>query len=144
MVPLISVPSEFSGRVLVAKLGSAGILAELRGVSRVYPALIGDPQVWVEAEELADARELITTDTDDVLAADAPDGADGPGPDWPGRWGASEAWTGVDGAQDRGAAPWRPMRVLLMVVSAVLLASVAIGPRACSPPRTVTSSVAHP
>lgn len=68
MVPLAAVPSEFAGRVLVAKLGSAGIVAEVRGVSRIYPSLLGQPHVWVEADELADARELITTDVDDVLA----------------------------------------------------------------------------
>jgi hypothetical protein len=60
----------------VAKLGSAGIVAELRGVSRIYPSLLGEPHVWVEADELADARELITTDVDDVLAA-APEVATG-------------------------------------------------------------------
>jgi hypothetical protein len=72
MVPLAAVPSEFAGRVLVAKLGSAGILAEVRGVSPVYPSLLGEPSVWVEAAELADARELITTDVDDELPAGSP------------------------------------------------------------------------
>ena len=72
MVPLAAVPSEFAGRVLVAKLGSAGIIAEVRGVSRIYPSLLGEPHVWVEAAEFSDARELITTDVDDVLPA-APD-----------------------------------------------------------------------
>ena len=58
MVPLVPVPSEFAGRVLVAKLGSAGILAELRGVSRIYPTLNDAAVVWVEATEFADARPL--------------------------------------------------------------------------------------
>jgi hypothetical protein len=73
MVPLTAVPSEFAGRVIVAKLGSAGILAELRGVSRIYPSVLGEPHVWVEASEFADARELITTDVEDGLDIDEAD-----------------------------------------------------------------------
>ncbi len=67
MVPLTSVPSEFAGRVLVAKLGSAGIIAEVRGVSRVYPTLLDAPHVWVEAPLMAEARELIAADLDDAF-----------------------------------------------------------------------------
>ena len=74
MVPLAPVPSEFAGRVLVAKLGSAGIIAEVRGVSRVYPVVLGTPTVWVEAGEWSEARELITVDLDDALPADPDDG----------------------------------------------------------------------
>jgi hypothetical protein len=77
MVPLTAVGTEFAGRVLVAKLGSAGILAELRGISGVYPTVFDRPEVWVEAAEEADARELIRADTDDVLDA-APDALDAP------------------------------------------------------------------
>src|ERR1700722_12111099 len=74
MVPLTHAPSEFAGRVLVAKLGSAGIIAELRGVSRVYPGMFGTPEVWGEAEELSEARgqpkpgALSTPDRDDAFA----------------------------------------------------------------------------
>ncbi|MHB8466688.1 MAG: hypothetical protein ACYDH6_02450 [Acidimicrobiales bacterium] len=71
MVPLIVVPDEFAGRVLVAKLGSAGILAEVRGVNHIYPSVLSQPEVWVEAGEFSDARELISTDVDDVLGAPA-------------------------------------------------------------------------
>ncbi|GAC1312725.1 MAG: hypothetical protein NVSMB12_03250 [Acidimicrobiales bacterium] len=109
MVPLAPVPSEFAGRVLVAKLGSAGIIAELRGVSRVYPTVFDNPEVWVEAGELADARELITADLDDELAADPPD-----------------ARRPIVGARS-------PVRAVLVAVALVLLAALSIGPRACAP-----------
>ena len=82
MVPLTAVPSEFAGRVIVAKLGSAGILAELRGVSLVYPTLLDEPHVWVEADEFAEARELIIADVDTVLPVDSWDETE----EQPSRW----------------------------------------------------------
>ncbi len=112
MVPLTSVPSEFAGRVLVAKLGSAGIIAEVRGTSLVYPEVLGTPEVWVEAAELFEARELINADLDDEFAA-APDDRRPAGP-LPGP----------------GGHPWRPV---LVAVALVLLASFAVGVRSCSP-----------
>jgi hypothetical protein len=106
MVPLTPVPSEFAGRVLVAKLGSAGILAELRGISQVYPAMFGRPEVWVEADVESEARELITAETDDVL--DAPP----------------------------GTAPRSPLsgtaRVVLAAIVLVLIVGVTLGGRGCS------------
>ncbi len=114
MVPRTPVPSEFAGRVLVAKLGSAGIIAEVRGVSRVYPTVLGSPEVWVEAAELSEARELISTEVDDALEAAPP-----PRP-------------GVDRAR---------LRPLLVLVALVLLASFAVGIRSCGP--TTTPSSAH-
>jgi hypothetical protein len=121
MVPLVPVPSEFAGRVIVAKLGSAGILAELRGVSQIYPTLVDTPMVWVEATELADARELVETDTDDVLAPEA---------------GPTEAQTrpGLAGPAAR------PLRAILVVIALVLLASLAWGTRSCSPSSQPTSA----
>ena len=106
MVPLTSVPTEFAGRVLVAKLGSAGILAELRGISGVYPAMFGRPEVWVEATEEADARELITADTDDVL-----DGEPNPA-----------ARTPLSGSA----------RLVLAAVALALIVGVSIGGRGCA------------
>jgi hypothetical protein len=118
MVPLVPVPSEFAGRVLVAKLGSAGILAELRGVSRLYPTLADAPIVWVEAAEFADARELVQADTDDELPVEADPG--------------------------RGAAASRrvpgPLRSVLVIIALVVLASLAWGTRSCSPSSQPTSS----
>jgi hypothetical protein len=110
MVPLTPVPTEFAGRVLVAKLGSAGILAEVRGASQVYPSMFGRPEVWVEAEEEAEARELITTDTDDALAADP---------------GAEPTHRAVLGG---------PARLVLAVVAVVLFLGVTLGGRSCSAP----------
>jgi hypothetical protein len=69
MVFLTRAQTEFHARVLVAKLGSAGILSEVHGLCSPYPTL-ADAEVWVEAEEFADASELLSVDLDDVLAAD--------------------------------------------------------------------------
>jgi hypothetical protein len=107
MVPLTPVPTEFAGRVLVAKLGSAGILAELRGISQVYPSMFGRPEVWVEAEEEAEARELITADTDDALPPD-------PGDDQVSR--------GLLGG---------PARLVLALIALVLLVGLTLGGRSC-------------
>jgi len=115
MVPLTHAPSEFAGRVLVAKLGSAGIIAELRGVSRVYPGMFGTPEVWVEAQELSEARELITADLDDAFAP-------------------TPASAGPDRTDAR-----HTLRPLLVVVALLVLASFAVGIHSCgtsSPPHT--------
>jgi len=123
MVPLVAVRSEFAGRVLVAKLGSAGIIAELRGVSRVYPTVLDAPEVWVEATELSDARALITADTDDELAA-------GPAP---------------PGAPPLTPAPHRrgPVRPVVAAVALALLLAISFGSRACTPLGGTTSAHAH-
>jgi len=119
MVPLTHAPSEFAGRVLVAKLGSAGIIAELRGVSRVYPGMFGTPEVWVEAEELSEARELIAADVDDPFPAQ-PTGADPPR--------ADARYT---------------LRPLLVVVALLVLASFAVGIHSCGPSSPPTTTHAQ-
>jgi hypothetical protein len=119
MVPLTAVPTEFAGRVLVAKLGSAGILAELRGVSSIYPTVFDRPEVWVEADEEPEARELIRADTDDVLDAH-------PGPS--------------GGAPPRSlVAGWG--RLALAAVAVVLVVGVTLGGRGCS--ATTTQGTSH-
>ena len=118
MVPLTAVPTEFAGRVLVAKLGSAGIIAEVRGISGVYPSVFDRPEVWVEANEEADARELITANTDDAFDAETP--VAGPP--------ARPLFTG-----------WA--RVLLAAVAVVLVVGVAMGGRGCS--STTPQSTTH-
>jgi hypothetical protein len=121
MVPLTPVPTEFAGRVLVAKLGSAGILAELRGVSGVYPTVFDRPEVWVEADEEADARELIRADTDDALEVD-------------------DRFDASDGRPGRSLlAAWA--RPLLAAVALVLVVGVTLGGRGCS--ATTTQSTSH-
>ena len=119
MVPLTPVPTEFAGRVLVAKLGSAGILAEVRGISQVYPSMFGRPEVWVEAEEEAEARELITADTDDVLPVE-------PG-------GESTGRTLLGG----------PARLVLALVALVLLVGLTMGGRGCGVTRSQSTSHSH-
>ncbi|HEY2427440.1 MAG TPA: hypothetical protein VGI06_00815 [Acidimicrobiales bacterium] len=121
MVPLVQVPSEFAGRVLVAKLGSAGIIAELRGVSRVYPTMFGTPVVWVEEGAAGEARELVTADTDDVLSAD-PD--DSPRPSVAGPVTAFH----------------HPLRPVIVAIALVLLASFAVGTRSCSASAVTTTA----
>jgi hypothetical protein len=103
MVPLAETQGEFQARVIVAKLGSAGILAEVRGASSVYPSLTA--QVWVEATNYADARELVATDTDDVFAV-AP-----------------------DDVAPAGASRWVLLRPVLMVVALVVLGALFLSMR---------------
>ena len=131
MVPLTAVSSEFAGRVLVAKLGSAGILAELRGVSRVYPSLLGEPHVWVEAEELSEARELITTDLEDAFDL-SHDPSHDPSHD------AAYDTTPFDPADraypgDSGQRVLPPkLRPALVAIALLLLVSFGYGARSCS------------
>ncbi len=133
MVPLVRVSSEFAGRVLVAKLGSAGIIAELRGVSRVYPALLGDPEVWVESTELGEAHELITAFPDDELAGELPD-SDGTDAATADRGAARRGLGGHDDALGAGSSgPRSIVKPLIVAVAVVVLASLSIGPRACAP-----------
>ncbi len=62
MVHLLSVHNAFHARVIAARLGSDGILTELRGpVGGPYP-LPGEVAVLVEEEALATARELLLAD----------------------------------------------------------------------------------
>ncbi len=62
MVHLLSVNDAFHARVIAARLGSDGILTELRGpVGGPYP-LPGEVKVYVEADALLTARELLLAD----------------------------------------------------------------------------------
>ena len=61
MVLLRTVPTGFHARVLAARLGSEGILAQLRGpVDGPYP--IGDVMVYVGEDDLDVARDLLLAD----------------------------------------------------------------------------------
>jgi hypothetical protein len=76
MVPLTTVANPVAARILVAHLGSEGIVWELRGnVDGPYP--VGPVEVLVAEDDLALARELLVTPEDDDLA-EAYDGAAGP------------------------------------------------------------------
>ena len=89
MVPLVRVGNGFHARVLVARLGSEGIVTQLRGgIDAPYPA--GAVEVLVGEADLDDARAILLAD--EVEAAfdvdDAEDGVvghDGPGRGDPGR-----------------------------------------------------------
>lgn len=60
LVALLRVPDAFHARVVVARLGSEGIYAQLRGADGPYP--MGVVEVLVLADELADAQELLLAD----------------------------------------------------------------------------------
>jgi hypothetical protein len=73
MVRLATVGSSFHARVIAARLGSEGIVTDLRGnVDGFYP--VGDVHVYVDQEDLAEAREILLVD-DVESAFDAPDDA---------------------------------------------------------------------
>lgn len=62
MVHLVSVGNAFHARVIAARLGSDGILTELRGaIDGPYPGM-GEVGVYVTADEVAVARELLLAD----------------------------------------------------------------------------------
>ena len=61
MVRLASVNNGFHARVIAARLGSEGIVTELRGcVDGPYP--MGDVYVYVGEEDLGDAQQLLMVD----------------------------------------------------------------------------------
>jgi hypothetical protein len=61
MVHLLTVSSSFQAQVIAARLGSEGIVTELRGsVGGPYP--IGDVAVYVADDGLESARELLLAD----------------------------------------------------------------------------------
>ncbi len=79
--------------------------------------MFGTPQVWVEAQELSEARELISADLDDAFPA-------------------TSAGPGAGPLHARG---YQSLRPLLVVVALLVLASFAVGIRSCgtsSPPAT--------
>ena len=61
MVRLATVNSSFHARVIAARLGSEGIVTDLRGnVDGLYP--VGNVHVYVDQEDLAEAQELLMVD----------------------------------------------------------------------------------
>ena len=61
MVRLATVGTAFHARVIAARLGSEGIVTELRGnVEGLYP--VGDVHVYVGEDDLADSSELLLVD----------------------------------------------------------------------------------
>ena len=63
LVPLVTMNDAFAARILVARLGSDGILCQLRGgMDGPYP--VGPVVVLVESDRLDEATELIQLDED--------------------------------------------------------------------------------
>jgi hypothetical protein len=72
MVTLLRAEDLFHGRVVVARLGSDGIVARLRGAEGPYP--MGVVEVLVPADELEVAQELLLADeVESAFAAAAAD-----------------------------------------------------------------------
>jgi hypothetical protein len=71
MVRLATVGTSFHARVIAARLGTEGILTDLRGnVDSLYP--VGDIHVYVDQADLAEAQEILLLD-DVESAFDEPD-----------------------------------------------------------------------
>jgi hypothetical protein len=61
MVRLTTVGTSFHARVIAARLGSEGIVTDLRGnVDGFYP--VGVVHVYVDQEDLAEAQEILMVD----------------------------------------------------------------------------------
>ena len=75
MLHLISVHDEFHARVIAARLGSDGIVTELRPPPGGPYPLVGEVQVYVGEGDFPLARELLLADADD-LDASPPDDSD--------------------------------------------------------------------
>jgi hypothetical protein len=71
MVRLATVSSSFHARVIAARLGSEGIVTDLRGnIDGLYP--VGEVHVFVGEDDLAEAQEILMVD-DVESAFDASD-----------------------------------------------------------------------
>jgi hypothetical protein len=62
MVPVLRVADGFTARVVAARLGSEGVMTQLRGGGIDSPYPMGDVEVLVPAEDLDLARELLLAD----------------------------------------------------------------------------------
>ena len=73
MVRLATVATSFHARVIAARLGSEGIVTDLRGnIDGLYP--VGDVHVYVDQEDLAEAQELLLADEVESAFDDPDDG----------------------------------------------------------------------
>jgi hypothetical protein len=82
MVPVLRADGTFHARVVAARLGSEGIVTQLRGnVDGPYP--MGSVEVLVTQDDLAAARELLLADEVESSFDDQADGVDDEVPDRP-------------------------------------------------------------
>ncbi len=72
MEHLTSVSGSFRAKVIAARLGTEGVLAEIRGCVDVYP-IFGEVDIYVRSDQLELAREILLADAVD----DAFDSVDG-------------------------------------------------------------------
>ena len=73
MVRLATVRTTFHARVIAARLGSEGIVTDLRGnVDGIYP--MGDVHVYVAEEDLPEAQELLLVDEVESVFDEEADG----------------------------------------------------------------------
>ncbi|MEA3057036.1 MAG: putative prokaryotic signal transducing protein [Actinomycetota bacterium] len=89
MVPVRKVSDQFEARVLAARLGSEGIVAQLRGGGIDGPYPMGAIEVLVSEDDLDSARELLLAD--EVESAFDDSGDDDEGGDGVGGAGVREA-----------------------------------------------------
>ena len=80
MVPVAKVADAFGARVLAARLGSDGIVTQLRGGGLDGPYPMGDVEVLVSAADLEMAREILLADEVESAFDDDDDIADGASP----------------------------------------------------------------
>jgi hypothetical protein len=79
LVPLVTLSDAFAARILVARLGSEGILCQLRGgMDGPYP--LGPVVVLVESDRLDEATQLIAYD--DEIGPPAREVLPSPVPSW--------------------------------------------------------------
>lgn len=77
LVPVARVPNEFHARVIAARLGSEGIITELRGgISSPYP--MGEVDVLVSESEFEEAAALLLADDVESAFDDPDDDPSGP------------------------------------------------------------------
>jgi hypothetical protein len=73
MVHVRTVPTSFHARVIAARLGSDGIVTQLRGnVGGPYP--FGEVSIWVGEDDAAEAAELLLADEVEAALAFHRDG----------------------------------------------------------------------
>jgi hypothetical protein len=106
MVTLLTVPNGFQARVVAARLGSAGVIAQVRGGDGPYP--VGNVEVEVPEIELDLARQLLLADeVEAVFDSDR------------------------QGRPERGATPgWRAVAPWVVAAAAVVAQAVAVASRA--------------
>ena len=107
MVALARVPDGFHARVLAARLGSEGIVTQLRGGGLDGPYPMGDVEVLVRASDLVTAREILLADEVESAFAEV---------DPLGAGDADDVALEPDGARRRHPSPW-----VVVVVVAVLV-----------------------